>query len=438
MISYIHAISMIMSGLMFFINREQKLMLLFIHLMCFSSIETPSYYNPIYYFLLSEILYFGRNISIMKRHKVLLLMLVILLCSVITFFHSYHLQGYRGVYLIFNNDFVYRYFFLIYVILAFDKNTSPNRLFKAIAIALGILTVFGILNLITRHAIFVDWYIKGSSNLIFEDAGRKYTDDARFRVQSMHYNPFNYGFFCSVIAILSMYFKKKNYIGNGLFVFALLCCYFGIITCRCRTVLIISILSHPLFYIMANKLTRSSIVTIIGLVLAVYLYESLPKIQESLGFITSVVDEKSDYGGSSLSMREEQFTTVMYHIKNDMLLGRGFLYFQEDLGWKYGASDDKNLYGIEGVHLSYLLERGILGFSLYLFFWISMIIFVLRQRKYDMASSALCLSVITAYLVFAFATGELASLPITLLVVGIGIVMLNRYKRQFIIMKANS
>lgn len=428
------AIMIMMSASMFLVKREHKLMFIFIYLICFSSVGVPSIYNPIYYFIFSEILYFGNAINRIKHHKVALLLFIIFLLSFITYIHSPHLQGIRGVYLIFNNDFVYKYFFVVYAIITYDKDISPKRLFNVIAFAMAVLTIFGIINFITRYAVFVDWYIQKTLNLTYEDAGHKFTNDLyRFRVQAMHYNPFDYGFICSIIALLAMYFKKKKYIKTGIFVFVLICCYFGIITCRCRTILIITIISHPLFYILSNKLTRSSVVTMLFIILGVYLYDTLPQLQNGLDFVTSVIDEKKSYGGSTISMREEQFASVLYYIKDDLLFGKGLYYFREDLGWKYGVegSVDKELYGMEGVYLSYLLERGFIGFLLYLIFWSLVIYVIIRYRKYDRASSALCLSVISSYMLFAFATGELQSVPLTLLVLGIGLVMQYRYKREY-------
>ena len=68
--------------------------------------------------------------------------------------------------------------------------------------------------------------------------------------------------------------------------------------------------------------------------------------------------------------------------------------------------------------MKYLLERGIIGYVMYLFFYLLLFAYIWRHRKSNReeASAAMCLLVM--YMTFAHITGELKSLPPTLLVLG--------------------
>ena len=74
--------------------------------------------------------------------------------------------------------------------------------------------------------------------------------------------------------------------------------------------------------------------------------------------------------GSSIEMRVLQYTAVMNHVRDHFLLGRGLDYFFIDMGWSEGKQYlvDQDLFGLEGVLMNYLLERGFLGICFYLFF----------------------------------------------------------------------
>lgn len=65
-----------------------------------------------------------------------------------------------------------------------------------------------------------------------------------------------------------------------------------------------------------------------------------------------------------------------------------------------------------------LLERGFIGLLLYAVFWISLIIFMFKNRSVSSPLTALGLSILAVYLSFANMTGELLSVYPTLLLLG--------------------
>ena len=129
----------------------------------------------------------------------------------------------------------------------------------------------------------------------------------------------------------------------------------------------------------------------------------------------------NEVGSSSLSMRGEQTLAVLYYIASNPAFGRGYGFFYNDLNWADGheGSIDNSLQGLEGVHLSYLLERGFVGYGLYLIFYIMLLSIIWKKRKTDKLGASIAITILICYLAFSHMTGELNALYPTLFFVGI-------------------
>jgi O-antigen ligase len=151
--------------------------------------------------------------------------------------------------------------------------------------------------------------------------------------------------------------------------------------------------------------------------------EFVPAVHEKVDYVSSMFSSRSNIEGSSTEMRTTQLFSVMYYIKDSPYLGRGKDFFSIDLGWKdvlNGSSVvDPDLCGMEGVYLQYLLERGSVGYMLYLVYWFVLFFFFFRNRRVDRELGALALSIWTTYFVFSHSTGNLLSLHCTLLLLGV-------------------
>ena len=112
-------------------------------------------------------------------------------------------------------------------------------------------------------------------------------------------------------------------------------------------------------------------------------------------------------GGSSLLNMNK--TDTVFTMLKDALKGTF-------LGQQYSL--DPELLGLEGVHLKYLLERGILGYAMYLIFYLLLISYIWRHRKSNREEAAGAMCLLVLYLSFAHMTGELKSVPPTLLTLG--------------------
>ena len=125
-----------------------------------------------------------------------------------------------------------------------------------------------------------------------------------------------------------------------------------------------------------------------------------------------------EYAGSSVDMRSVQFAAVMKHINNSMLFGRGVHFFGIDLGWSTGNAVDEDLAGLESVLYSYLLERGFVGYILYLVVWIQILLYLINARKIDLFLANLGITICLVYILFANMTGDLLSVYPTSLILG--------------------
>lgn len=415
--------------LMFFVKREHKLCILAIYLICLKGVSSPilpATISPIFTFFVSEIIHFNQYWKGLKANGLLWPLIILLVSIVVLFFTSPHLVGLKGLWTAFNNGLFRNYIvlFLVFIVSAYGKLVSLKSLAKTCLVCMSVLTAFGIVNLITRHAIFIDWIVAGNSSFdAFDMSGSYYTDSDRFRVQAMFPNPFDYGYICLMVLVLFEYFRRRNIISKIQYYFILCCCLFGIFSCGARTLLAVTIVGGFVYLLFGFKLKRQVSILVLGGLIFVLLMMFVPGISEKLSFLATAFSDDSNVSGSSLSMRQVQLAAVLYQIRDHLLFGRGLNYFAIDMGWSQGVSGlvDKNLFGIEGVYLAYLLERGVFGLAMYALYWLAIIKVVIKSYKLtkNRLMMAINLSVIAAYLCFANMTGELGSVPPTSFIIGL-------------------
>ena len=416
---------------MFVVKREQKLALLIFYSMCLSSVNTGAYIGasiltPSVCFLLSEVRRFGKYYTQLKSTTLFYPFVMMLAASFVVYCMSQNLQGAKGLFTIFKADFVIKYFAILYALFSLRNIMGFKMVVNTAFISILILTAFGMLNLITQHSIFVDWALEGATSLnsVTENAGAKFTDSTRFRVQAMHLNPFVYGYICMFSSILFIYAWKKGFMEKAKYTIALGCCLFGIITCATRSIMLCSFICYATYYVLTHKIAKKipHIIVFFMLLYAFYLY--IPFVHEKLQFIGTMFggEADSEVRGSSIEMRLTQLAAVLYHVEGHFLFGRGYDFFRIDLGWEDGRDGllDPDLEGLEGVQFSLLLERGVIGLLVYAIFWLSMLYLFYKYKKRDRQTCALGISIIIGYLLFSIMNGELGAPFFAGLILGMG------------------
>lgn len=415
---------------MFFVRLEYKVGLMILGTLVFTLVNIPVL--PVHNvnillplcFLLSEIRRIEVFIRLSRGKTVWILMRIFIVMSVLTICSSPHLHSASSLRDFLQNQMFFKYFALLYAYWAFSTEDSIKPTLKITFYGLIVLTIFGVINYLTKSADFVSsmtagWDITSMGNNV-EDAGQVFADRERFRVQAMFINPFDYGYICILMLILHIYGYTKGYENKGVLLCVVACSLFGIVSCGCRTNIFCFLVGVSVFYLFAFKLGKTLRFLLIFIFTVALLYQMVPLVGDTVDNMLSMFDKQSNVGGSSMELRTLQYGAVLYHIQNNPLFGCGYHYFVEDMGWGQGLEylKDPRLAGLEGVAMSYILERGFVGFALYLLFYITILVSFIRCRRYAMLTTAFGISVVSTYLSFANMTGELLSVYPTLLLLG--------------------
>ena len=419
----------ILCCLMFKLSREYKVAILLLSSICLDAVVLNfvpfggSQYILSHCFILSEIPHIRQYVKTFKKTIIYPLLSIVIIAVVILLINSPHYNGNLTDGLrLFIVELTGKYLAVCYAFVSVLSMSNMKPILKVSYYSLLILTAFGVLNLITGRAWFIDTigaHMTVAENLT--DLGGKFTNSERFRVQAMFFSPFDYGYICILLLLLQLWGYVKKLVSKQQFYISVVCSIFGVLFCGCRTNILCCVIGVIVFVYYAYSMKQWIRYAMMGFFLCVIAYSTVPIIQEKVDQTMTVFDINSQTSGSSIDMRLLQYTAVLYHIRNHELFGRGLGFFNIDMGWgesQAASLVDKDLYGLEGVVMSYLLERGIIGLLLYLAFYATILYFLYRHRVTDKQTSAFGLSLVFAYLAFANMTGELGSVFPTLLLLG--------------------
>lgn len=436
---------MILCFLMFKVKREYKLAIMLLSAICFNNVTLTfipfgtSRFILCICFLLSELPYIVSHYKAIKTTVLKPLMIAMIIATVILAICSPHYDNIVQYIRIILNELICTYFIICYSFLSIKNEKDLLPSFKIAYYGLLVLTVFAVLNYVTKHAVFIDEMLKGRELTdVMEDAGGKFTYADRFRVQAMFFNPFDYGYICIVLLLFNWYGYMQSFISKNRFYIILVCCVFGIITCGCRTNLLCCLIGAFAYMLLAFNVKKNVRYFTFFVLIGIVLFATIPFFQEKIGEMLSMFNTNSSVGGSSIEMRIIQYAAVLYHIQDHFLFGRGLDYFNIDLGWKEGKQFlvDKDLFGLEGVLMNRLLERGIIGVCFYFFFYVTLLVFMIKNRRLNKQISALGISVLVTYIAFANMTGELSSVFPSLLIIGLCVKIL--YSKNTLLKKEHT
>lgn len=416
--------------LIFIVRREYKASILVMGSVLFTAVSVPvipfhsaNILLPLS-FLLSEVKHINAIIRSTRGKLIWYLMGVAILLTVLTIIASPHLRDVESVRVFVQGELFFKYFVLLYAFWAFSSEESIRPTLRITFYAMVVLTIFGILNILTKSADFISVMMEGASKTTVssngEDAGQVFMTSDRFRVQAMFLSPFDYGYICILMLLLHIYGFIHKYETKIRFFIVASCCIFGILSCGCRTNIFCALIGVSVFFLLAYKLGKSIRLSLLGIFLACISYMCVPAVQEIFDNMLTMFDKNSNVTGSSMELRAVQYAAVLYHVQDNPLLGCGYQYFLIDMGWGQGREFllDPRLAGLEGVIMNYILERGFIGVFLYLLFYISILYYFYTNRKKASMSIAFGISVLSVYLAFANMTGELLSVYPTLLLLG--------------------
>lgn len=414
MIAIAVVITLLCGAVIFLVEKEYKLAVLFAGTMLLSAVVLP--FKGItaqmvlsLCFILSELRDYRMH-GLRTVHSVLLPYLFIMalsfLLSVVTSEHLHNLSD-MGYFLL--SDVIVKRAALLYGFLALRTRRSLIPLLYVSLFALGIMTLIGLANAISGTSFWVDGL---SADQILE---HDYVKEERFRVQATFLNPFDYGFMCVLLAAVHLYAYLQRMESLALLSVAQACCLFGVLSSNCRTILFCYGVCAVVFAVALQHERKKKWLIVAGAaLLVILLFSTVPAFRRIIKSVLTIFDMQSTVTGSSLGMRIIQFTAVLSYITGsipDFLFGRGEHFFEFDLGWENGSifAVDSDLYGLEGVYLQMLLERGAVGFALYLAMILIVLVFIVRHRRYGRLLYTLGITVFVLYFLFSLMTGELLS-----------------------------
>lgn len=333
--------------------------------------------------------------------------------TIVLAIHSPHYPGISGFVKIFINEILLQYIMLWIGYTVFRDNIPWDRIYRTLYCCVFVITVFAIINLVLHST---PWVTIGGYEHYDEAA---YVARERFVVRSIFLQSFMYGFMCIISLVLAFYGYMRNLISKTKWYLILVMCLFGILFSGSRTVWVCSMI-FAFFALLSNGNTKIKYITItLGILCSAYFF--VPAFSSRVDMLINTFEDGNDITGSSLDMRQMQFNAVMYYIKNNLLFGCGYKYFYFDLGWGQfysGGRVDADLRGIEGVYLSYLLERGIVGYISYILFYLYLL-WLLLKANIQRVSKYMAISILLVYVAFAHMTGDLGTPPIALFFIGL-------------------
>lgn len=402
---------------MVFMERSKRLLVLIMSILlldCFS-VGGFSFSNVrellVLVFALLEIREIHADWRQMRHTIIPWLLLIITVGDIVLIIHSPHLHSTGPMAGFIIGDIIVKYGALAYGFVGLRSRAQFYSFWKPVFFALIFITLMGIV-----ETVF------GSSplhNLLGID--NSWRNEARNRATSIFISPFDYGYLNILLLIYYLYCNRRGQLKKWVFYTAMGCCLIGVVICGCRTVLATFLVVMFTYAVLAFDFFKNAGLGITVIVLGALAYSYIPVVQEKVDFLYSAIDPRSDVVGSSNEMRLAQYATTLYYVRNDMLLGRGYNFFNFDMGWAEGGHEtlrDKDLQGLEGVLMNYLLERGIVGVVFYLgFYAFSITYFIIRRPRFKQ-EAACVVSLLIACASFGNMTGELGAVLPTMLFVG--------------------
>ena len=266
-------------------------------------------------------------------------------------------------------------FFFEYISMAYCLNyvrfdaISIKNFNMAIIVCSTIIIVYGIFNYITKLNPYM-MYISMVADLETDYANKFMGEQRGFlvgRVSSTFSHPLQLGqaallLFCYIL------YEMRDKLNKVLYVLILIGLILMCVLCGSRSAIFPLIV--PLFFYFTNvKIGKRFLYVIVAFSILSFAYVSMPQnMQKTLKAMVFVWDEKAsfdaDIKGSSISGRADQYMAALIATKENFLLGYGKGYVT-----KHGDNHPEML-GYESFVLRELLDGGLLGLLVFVFFYV--------------------------------------------------------------------
>jgi hypothetical protein len=315
-----------------------------------------------------------------------------------------------------------------------------RKILKPLSIAIIIVALYGLFQFIMHKNPYLLWVanefgakvenLQAAENQSLQIQGI----DDRYRVYSTFWSPFDYGFVSALMTILFFAIYNLKNIKNSnhkkiIFIAGMI----GVLLCGSRAVLLCTILSLLTLILFATSFSkRIMVISTVGLFFLAT-YSTVPYVQEKINGsldILKIGENNSKLGSSSLEMRYRQLIGTFVYFAQSPIVGNGYDYISNELGWKSQTNLDNDLLGFESIIFQIMIEQGIVGLLAFFVFCSSIILFFIKNLKWDRLLSGLGLAIFVLFLGFIISTGPQGSWLPTMLVLGIIIKTIVLQKQQ--------
>ena len=321
------------------------------------------------------------------------------------------------------------------IVLTFMLVRDINDLIKIYRIILFFFLAFGIYglyNYVTGNN-FYSTFISHAFGSV--DYAEVYASgvDGRYRITSFSWHPIYYGFLLTIAILMNIFLLDNQAIKNlkkKYLVAIILVLIANLFMVSSRTPFFAFLAGAAVYFIWGMGLGKKIQIAFITIFVMNLTITFVPQVDD---FVTSSFETFSSKGskleGSSVELRSYQLAASVLVFNKSPITGNGFLYIEENLGFRGKAEDrasDSSFAGFESYLYKLLIEQGIVGMVTQLIFSIALILYLIRNYLFAKSSFAKKLAILTlgmflSFLLFIFGTGDLGTFKFFMAILGINI-----------------
>lgn len=332
-------------------------------------------------------------------------------------FSSVHVSAFYKVYKPF--AFLIDSYFIL--LLARYGVTKESFLSKKIVYTLLFVTAYGVLTLAIRSNPIQSFVASSFGKTLLDS----YYWGSRTRITSTWSHPIAYGLVCA-----ALFYEYIPYWKNKKVLVLMMLLVMNVLVCGSRTALAAFLLMGCVIVLTKYRLVMAVKQAVVVCLLAIPVYLMVPIVHEKVDSVVNTAMGNDDVGGSSLEMRDEQTYYAMLIVSENPVLGHGFDYVMEGMG--YGTNNfkgDWHLLGLESYFYILLIERGFVGLFLEIFLWVMIALYAYKNRRFDNEESSLVLAFIVGFAFFSVSTGVLDTKIPMMFLVGVALSKMSQEKQ---------
>jgi hypothetical protein len=332
---------------------------------------------------------------------------------------------------------------------------SLNDLIKLYKIILNFFLVFCIYGIFTYFTKFNDFHVFIAQSFASRDYASEQLASTveRLRITSFAWHPIYYGFIIGIAILMTLMplqivriYKRNNY---KYYAFILLLLVINLFLTNSRTPLFALVFGLAIFFLLALNANKKIKFGLFGLVFILMTFTFVPSanmlLSESMKTFTK---NGSDLEGSSLEMRNMQLAASVVQFSKSPIIGNGFNYIVEGLGFSSNVDkikSNQDFYGFESYSYKLLIEQGLVGMIGHFLFFLLLFKYFFNnsfnnksivRRRFGVLNIAMT----ATFLLFIFGTGDLGSFKFFMSIMGIniaGLELMKKRERIFLMSKEN-